>query len=63
MELLNLHSARLGEAREANRFILNQAVEDDNEPEAQINMAMIENEIDETTYKTSIYPLIHLTDA
>ena len=63
MELLNLHSARLGEAREANRFILNQAVEDDNEPEAQINMAMIENEIDETTYKTSIYPLIRLTDA
>ena len=63
MELLNLHIARLSEAREENKVMLTQEVQEGNDPEARINMAMMENEIDEATYKASIDPEIHVTDA
>ena len=46
MELLNLQSARLSEAREARIFVLTQAVEYGNEPESSIMLAMLENDID-----------------
>ena len=49
MELINLQSARLSEAREAKIVILTKAVEDGNDPEVPIRMAMMENEIDEAT--------------
>ena len=61
MEILNLCSAMLNEAREANRVIMNQAVENRNDPKAPIKMDMLENEIYESTYKASIDPEIHLT--
>ena len=63
VEVLSLQSVRISEAREANRVMLNQAVEDGNDPEAPINLAMLENEIDRATYKASIDPAIHLTGA
>ena len=63
MELINLHSARLSEAREEKRVMLTQSVEDRNDPEAPIRMAILENNIDEVTHKDSIDPEIHLTDA
>ena len=63
MELLSLQSARLSEAREAKRVIPTQEVEDENNPEAPIKLDMLENEIDEATYKASIDPEIHLMDA
>ena len=34
-----------------------------NDPESPIKIYMTENEIDEATYKASIDPEIHLTDA
>ena len=61
--LFNLDSARLSKEREAKRVILNQEVEDGNDPEAPIKMAILENDIDEAIYKTSIDLAIHLTDA
>ena len=42
--------------------MLTQEVEDGNDSEAPIKMAMLENEIYEATYKVSIDPEIHLTD-
>ena len=56
MELLNLHSARLSEAREAKIVVLTQAVEDGNYPEALGKLAMLKNKIDESTYKSSVDP-------
>ena len=35
------------------RVMLNQAVEDGNDPEAPIKLDMLENDIDEAIYKTS----------
>ena len=61
--LFNLDSARLSKEREAKRVILNQEVEDGNDPEAPIKLDMLENEIYEATYKASIDTEIHLTDA
>ena len=43
--------------------MLTQAVKDVNYPEAPIKLDIMENEIDEETYKASIYPAIHLIDA
>ena len=43
VELLNLHSARLSEAREAKRVMLTQAVEDGNYSKSPIKMYMLEN--------------------
>ena len=62
MEILNLRSARLSEARESKRVMLNQAVEYVNGPEAPINLDTLENKIDESTYKASIDQAIRLTD-
>ena len=42
---------------------MTQAVEYTNDLESPIKLAMLENDIDEATYKASIDPLIHLTDA
>ena len=41
---------------EENKVMLTQEVQEGNDPEARINMAMMENEIDEATYKASIDP-------
>ena len=62
MELINLQSERISEEREK-IFMLTQAVEYGDEPESLIKLAMLENEIDEATYKASIDPEIHLTDS
>ena len=62
VELLNLQSSRLSEAREAKRAMLTKAVEDGNDPEATINLDMLENKIVEATYKASLNLEIHLTD-
>ena len=62
MELINLQSERISEEREK-IFMLTQAVEYGDEPESLIKLAMLENEIDEATYKASIDSGIHLTDA
>ena len=59
MELINLQSERISEEREK-IFMLTQAVEYGNEPESLIKLAMLENEIDEATYKASIDLVIHL---
>ena len=56
MALLNLQSARIIEAREANKVMMTQEILDQNEPEALIKLSMLENEIDKATYKASIYP-------
>ena len=45
VELLNLRSARVSKSREAKRGMLNQAEEDGNEPEAPINIEILENDI------------------
>ena len=63
MGIPNLQIARLSEAREANIVMLNQAVEDGNYPETPIMLAIMENDIDEAIFKTSIDLEIHLTDA
>ena len=63
MELINLNIASLINSREAKRVVLIQAVEDENNPESPINLDMLENDIYEATYKSLIYPEIHLTDA
>ena len=63
VEILNLQSARLSEAREAKRSILTQAVEGDNYLDVLIKMAMLENEIDEAMYKDSINLEVQLMDA
>ena len=42
--------------------MLTQAMEDGNDPESPIKLAMLENMITEATYKASIDPEIHLTD-
>ena len=62
METLNLNNARLSEARESNRFMLSQEVEDGNGPEAPIKLAVLENNIYEATYKASIDPEINPAD-
>ena len=36
---------------------------DGNDPEAPINLDILENEVDEATYKASINPAINQTDA
>ena len=46
---------------EAKTVMLTQAVEYGNDLEATIKLAMLENDIDEVTYKASINPAIHLT--
>ena len=46
--------------KEKKIFMLTQAVEYGNEPESLIKLAMLENEIDEATYKASIDLVIHL---
>ena len=56
MELLNLHSARQSDAREVKRVVLPQTVEDGNDLESPIKLNILENEIDEATYKASIDP-------
>ena len=61
--MLKIHSARLSETREAKGGMLTQSLEDYNDPELSTNLAMLENDIDEATYKASINPAIHLTDA
>ena len=61
VELLEIHSARLSEAREVKRVMIVQEVKDGNDSEAPIKLSMMENEIKEATYKDSIYPEIHLT--
>ena len=43
VKLINLHSARISEAMEAKRVVMTRAVEDGNEPESPIKMAMLEN--------------------
>ena len=43
--------------------MLNQAVEYSNEPEVLIDLTFLINKINEATYKVSIDPEIHLTDA
>ena len=63
MALLNLQSARIIEAREANKVMMTQEILDQNEPEALIKLSMLENEIDKATYKASIDTYIHLTDS
>ena len=63
MKLLNLQSASLSEAMESNRVMLTQSVKDGNDLEAPINMSILENEINESTYKASIDPATHITDA
>ena len=63
VELLNLQSARLGELSESKIFMLTQAVEDGNDPEAPAQLAMLENEIDEANCKASIDPENHPMDA
>ena len=62
VELLNLQSERLSEAIEAKRVMLTQAVKDVNYPEAPIKLDIMENEIDEETYKASIDTENQLTD-
>ena len=59
VELINLQSARLSEEREAKRVMLTQAEEDWNDLEAPTKLAILENEIDEATFKASIDPEIH----
>ena len=61
--LLNLHSARLSESREAKRVMLTQTVEDGHDLESPISMDMLENYINGATYKASIDPEIYLMDA
>ena len=63
MELLNLQSASLSEVSESKIFMLTQAVEDGNDPEAPAQLAMLENEIDEANCKASIDPENHPMDA
>ena len=41
---------------------MTQAVEDANDLESSIKLSMLENDIDEATYKASNYLVIHLTD-
>ena len=41
VELLSFHSERISEASEAKKFMLNRAVEDGNDPEAPIKLAML----------------------
>ena len=63
VELINFQSARLNEAREDKRVTMSHAVEYGNFLEAPRKLAMLGNHIDEVTYKASIDPVIHLTDA
>ena len=62
MEILNIQSARLSEARKAKKVILTQEVEDGNEPESPIKLNRLENDIDGKIYKDTIDPTIHLID-
>ena len=43
--------------------MLTRALEDGNDPEVPVNMAILENEIDEATCKSSTNPAIHIMDA
>ena len=63
MELINLQSARLIKENKVKRSMMNQELEDGNDPEAPIKLDMLENEIYEATYKASIDTEIHLTYA
>ena len=56
VELLNLQSEMISEAKNSKRVIMTQAVEDGKDPEEPINMAVLENDINEANYKASINP-------
>ena len=45
VEPINLQSSRLSEAREANKGMMTQAVQEGNYPEAPIKLAILENYI------------------